>query len=133
MKKHLILFVLLVSVSFVYAQGFQYRGGTGREYNLAEIVIGLLALYLITYGLTRTKYLSLAGQRKIWNILLTISFLVTGTTGFLIAVRQDLGWDFSLIPAQSFWHIEFGIAMIVIAVFHALWHWKYYLGLFRKK
>jgi len=126
MKNSFGFLVLVLASSTAYAQG------PGRQYNLVPIAIGLFALYLFTYGLTKTKHLSLAGQRKIWNILLTISFAVVGLTGLLTTLRLDLRWNVSL-PDSFFWHVEFGLAMIVIAVFHALWHWRYYLALIKKK
>ncbi|MCQ2280911.1 MAG: hypothetical protein MJZ49_08970, partial [Bacteroidales bacterium] len=74
-----------------------------------------------------------ATHRKVWNIALTVTFLVSCLLGTLLAIFIHHGY----YPASyiDFLHIHvwFGIAMTIIAVFHLLWHLNYYKALFRSK
>lgn len=98
----------------------------------------LSAVLLIVYFLS--DYLSRRGillsgytHRRIWNVLLFFSFIAAGLTGILLILRLDLRWDIPFIRDVTFWHVETGLAMTIIALFHLAWHWKYYLSMLRGK
>jgi spermidine synthase len=99
------------------------------------ILIGLIiiGLYSFTWILTKFKKIKLANHRKLWNILLLVSFLVSGILGLILAIFID--YKISIAWYRSFlWlHVEFGIVMGAIAVFHFFWHIKYYLRIFARK
>ena len=97
-------------------------------YNLPIIAGALLAAYAASLLLSRQgKYLTIALHRKIWNALLVLSFAITALSAIFYLLMLD--YNANLLPRQidvSFWHTEFGIAFIIIAVFHALWHIPYF-------
>ena len=97
-------------------------------YNLPIIAGALLALYAASLLLSRQgKHLTIALHRKIWNALLALSFAITALSAILYLLALD--YNAYVVPRQidvSFWHTEFGIAFILIAVFHALWHIPYF-------
>lgn len=105
-------------------------------YNVVPISAGLVAIYLVSWGLTKAGKLAVATHRKLWNALLLITFSVAAVSAMLIAVRADLGLRIITFE-NSFWHGQFGVAAIMIAAFHALWHISYFqayfAGLFKKK
>jgi hypothetical protein len=103
------------------------------EYNLIPLSAATIFLYLASLLLSRAKKISLLTHRRIWNVVLLLSFIVCGLTGILIVVRLDLRWDIPYMALISFWHTETGIIMTIVSVFHALWHWKYYLALVIKR
>ena len=104
------------------------------EYNLISISAGLLLIYFLSSYLSRKGILfSALTHRKIWNILLLINFLAAGVTGLLLVLRLDLRWEIPFIRDVTFWHVETGIAMTIIAFFHCAWHSKYYLAMLRAK
>ncbi len=99
------------------------------------ILIGLIiiGLYSLTWALAKFKKIKLVSHRKLWNILLLLSFLVSGLLGILLAVLLDLNLSIAWYRSFLWLHVEFGIVMGVIAVFHFLWHSRYYLKIFSRK
>ena len=105
----------------------------GRIYHLLPISLFLTSLYLISHFLSKKKIISIADHRKIWNILLLISFLISAILGILLVVKINFGTVIPLPFNTLFWHVEIGIAMTAISVFHILWHWAYFKNMFKIK
>jgi hypothetical protein len=104
------------------------------EYNFIPICAGLLFLYLVSDYLSRRGILlGVCDNRRIWNVLLFFTFFAAGITGILIALRLDQRWDIPYIRDLTFWHVETGISMTLIAFFHCAWHWKYYLTMIKRQ
>lgn len=100
------------------------------EYNFILISAVLLIVYFLSDYLSRRGIL-LSGytHRRIWNVLLFFTFLAAGITGILLTLRLDLRWEIPFIKDVTYWHVETGLAMTIIAFFHLAWHWKYYLSM----
>ena len=91
-----------------------------ERYNLVEIIIITSILYFTSFLLLRKKRIVL--HKKIWNILLLLSFLASAVTAIVFLFNPS--------PQVTFNHIETGLVMILISVFHTLEHipyWKSYL------
>ena len=114
-------------------QGVVTGKESGRIYHLLPIPLFLVILYFITFVLSKKKIISVVNHRKIWNILLVIAFLISGILGILLIVKINFSTEISLPLNILFWHVEFGIAMFAISIFHILWHWTYFKNLFRIK
>lgn len=97
-----------------------------RKYIFFPVAIFLIILYTITHILSRKNIISVVNHRKFWNILLLITFLGVGLSGIFLVLRINFGlnirWPFNLL----YWHVEIGLAMTLISIFHTLWHWPYY-------
>ena len=102
-------------------------------YPVYLILGGTLLLYLISFILVKANAWSKSTHRKIWNVTLTATFLVSCLLGLLLAIfiRHDYFPDCYRDILSI--HVWFGIAMTIIACFHALWHLNYYKTLFQKK
>ena len=98
------------------------------SYNILSISAALVAVYLASLFLSRQgKYLSVLLHRKIWNALLVTTFILTSLSAVFYLLMLEYNLD--LLPQQidaSFWHIEFGLAFVLIGIFHALWHIPYF-------
>ena len=96
--------------------------------NIILISAVLLAVYLVSLYLSRQgKYLNVLLHRKIWNALLIASFILTALTAIFYLL--SLEYNLNIIPQQIdlyFWHMEFGLAFVMIGAFHALWHIPYF-------
>lgn len=103
-----------------------------KTYYFGLISIILTLIYLVSFTLSKLKKISVASHRQTWNILLLITFLVSGLLGLLLTIRIQYGINFQLPFNMLFWHVEAGIAMTLISIFHILWHLPYYLNIFRK-
>lgn len=95
-------------------------------YPMQIIVFPLVFLYLLGLYLVKKNKLNLASHRKFWNILLLITFLVSGIMGLLLVYRINTGNIIQLPFNILYWHVEFGIAMAIISIFHISWHLNYY-------
>ncbi len=102
------------------------------KYLLFPIVIIILILYFSTFLLSNFNLIRKKTHRQIWNNLLLVTFLVTAILGLLLAIQVNYKLKIPLIKELLVWHVDFGIGMTLIAVFHFSWHWNYYLNMFRK-
>ena len=100
-------------------------------YHLLPISLVLILLYFITHILSKKKIVSIVSHRKIWNVLLLVTLLVSGILGILLVIKINFGIAIPLPFNILFWHVEIGIAMFVISIFHTLWHWAYFKNLFK--
>jgi hypothetical protein len=104
-----------------------------KKYNLLLISMISILLYLVSYFLSKAKKISPVFHKKFWNFSLLIGFLGAGFSGLFLVLNleYDLNilWPFNLL----FWHVETGIIMTIISIFHLLWHWSYFKSYLRIK
>jgi hypothetical protein len=103
------------------------------DYNFLEIFFVSLLIYFSGKFLARKLEISSCKEKKFWNIFLLISFISSAGTGMILVFIRDYDWFKSINFNFLFWHVEFSIVMTLLGIFHALWHLKYYLLIFRKK
>lgn len=103
------------------------------DYNLIEISFLTLLFYLGGKWLAARFKISAAKEKKFWNILLLVSFIVSAGTGFILVLIRDFDWFRFVRFNFLFWHVEYSIVMGFIGIFHALWHVKYYGKIFSKR
>lgn len=106
---------------------------TKPRYNIILLSSLSIGFYILTFALYKFKVISKKNHRRIWNVLLLITFLVTGLIGLFLVIQIN----YLLFPEHYFtflkWHVDFGIAMALISFFHVSWHLKYYKNIFYKK
>lgn len=102
-----------------------------KDYYLKQITLVLLIGYGVTFLLTKLGKISTFIHRKIWNVFLTLSFLITAILGIILILRLSYG----LMPNPPFdmlfWHVETAIIFTIISIFHITWHFPYYKRLFK--
>jgi hypothetical protein len=103
-------------------------GGPPRYY-LSPVAIAILLVYGVSFTLYRTKRLRVATHRKIWNVMLLATFLLCGLLGLVLAVGVTRNPPLELPTWLLVWHVETGIAMCFISLFHVGWHLKYYVAM----
>jgi hypothetical protein len=104
-----------------------------RTYKFFVILFSLLILYLISSFLVKAKSITLLTHRRIWNVLLLISFLVSAIFGIMLVLAINFGWFIPIYSFILYWHVEFGSAMAIITIFHIAWHWRYFTCMFQKR
>ena len=102
-------------------------------YHVYLILGGTLLMYLISFILVKTNQWTKVTHRKVWNVALTITFLVSCLLGLLLAIFIHHGYRPECYITLLKLHVWFGIAMTVIAFFHALWHLNYFKTIFQKR
>lgn len=103
-----------------------------KQYNFFPITIALLVLYLFSFVLSRFKVIGYVLHKKIWNWLLLGFFVASALLGSLLAIRISNGIIVQLPFNILYWHVEAGIAMTVISIFHIVWHWKYFTAIIKR-
>jgi hypothetical protein len=101
------------------------------HYLVSPIALGFLLIYGLSFFLYKTKRIRVATHRKIWNVLLLATFLITGIFGVLLAIQLDYTLPFTIPINMLFWHVEAGIVMTFISLFHMGWHFNYYRNMLR--
>jgi hypothetical protein len=104
-----------------------------KPYVFWPLVIPFVAIYIASFFMAKRKIFSMTLHKKIWNIILFTSFFISAVLGVLLVIRLNYGWTIPLPFNMLYWHVEAGIAMFFVAVFHILWHMDYFKGVFRKK
>lgn len=110
----------------------QKKSRFDTPYHLISISGGLILIYIITLILINKKIITRATHQKIWNSLLAITFLVSGLLGLLLVFFINYNYIPSYYMDIKVIHVEFGIGMAIICIFHLLWHLKYYKAIFKK-
>ena len=103
-----------------------------RIYHLLPISIIFVILYFITFILSKKKIISAVIHKKIWNILLLISFLISGMLGILLIIRINFSTIIILPFNVLFWHVEIGTIMFIVCILHIIERWHYFKNLFKK-
>jgi hypothetical protein len=99
-------------------------------YSFIPVVLLVVGLYIASYLLSRFRVLRLSDHHRIWNLLLILTFIISCGLGLVLqwenAYDVKLVWPFNI----KYWHVEISLAMSIIAVCHASWHWRYLLKIF---
>jgi len=95
-------------------------------YHVIGTGLAATILYLISYFFCRAGYYTLKFHRKIWNIALAISFVLTAAAGLFLALQVSYKWDIPYIKQVLKIHVESGIGMAFTAIFHFIWHLSYF-------
>ncbi len=102
-------------------------------YLIIPLSVLFILIYLICLMLVRLDVIPLNQHRRFWNFLLLITFLITATLGLLIAIQINYKLEWPLVKTLLGWHVNFGISMSLVAIFHLMWHLRYYSNIFKKE
>jgi len=100
-------------------------------YPLFPIAILVILFYSLSFVFSRMGLVDKAIHRKFWNVLLLITFLVTGLIGLLMVVKINYKLNMPFYEQLVGYHVEFGIGMAIIGFFHFWWHLSYYFHLLK--
>jgi hypothetical protein len=64
-------------------------------------------------------------------VILLVACLVSVLLGLILTFNLDFDTNITLPFNMLFWHVEAGIAMSVIAIFHIVWHWRYFVKILK--
>jgi spermidine synthase len=90
-------------------------------------------LYFISYFFYRSRFYSLQFHRKLWNVILATTFILTALAGIFLALQITYKWNIPVIKTILRWHVELGTCMAFTGIFHFLWHISYFTKIFRKQ
>jgi hypothetical protein len=128
MKRAIFVSIILIMVLADVVSAQEPTTDFRKVYSLFEIASLLIAAYVITSLLVIKKKISRDLHRKIWNTALLISFLVVGVLGILLILRINYGWALFQHFFMLYYHVEAGVAMVVITLLHV--YGRYFSCLF---
>jgi hypothetical protein len=97
-----------------------------QNHYIILIVLLSTILYTSTWILSKKEKISPILHKKIWNWLLLVVFVPTLITSLLWLFRIEWGIIIRVPFNIEYWHIIFGMIMIMISIFHIIWHINYY-------
>lgn len=98
-----------------------------NSYNFLLISCLVLIPYFISLVLIKKGKFELYRQRRFWNIVLLISFLISGILGLVLAFSIDQKLSVEWYQPMLWWHVETGIVMGIVSIIHTFWHLKYFV------
>ena len=93
-------------------------------YDILIPSIPVLGGYLLTYALYRGGLIRKALHVNVWNFIIGLAFLISAGAGFLLMVLMEMGIALPISPELLYWHVEFGITLALVTVFHFHIYWK---------
>jgi len=99
------------------------------SYYFLPVALVTLALYGLSWILSARKKLKTLTHRKIWNVVLAFTMAGSALLGLVRILIKDYNWDINLPFNVIFWHVEISIVLAVVALFHIIWHWRYFTRL----
>lgn len=87
-------------------------------YDLILPSIPFIAGYLVTYLLYKKRLIKKSIHVNIWNFIIGIAFLICAGGGFLLLILLELGITLPINFGLMYWHVELGITLALVAVFH---------------
>jgi hypothetical protein len=108
------------------------KKNNNSPYHLFPVSILIGLAYIISMILSKVKWIRKASHRKFWNIVLLVSFLITGLLGLFLVVQINYDLPIKNLTPYYVLHVDVGIVMAIISVIHFYWHLKYYLSVFKK-
>ncbi len=102
------------------------KSQTPKPYRLITITLITLITYLSTFLMVKFNWIKRTLHRKIWNTLLLICFLLSCVLGLILVIQLNYNVLKDIYLLNLKLHVEFGIAMALIAIIHIFWHIKYF-------
>ena len=63
--------------------------------------------------------------------MLLVSMIVSALLGVFLILAIDFNIKIALPFDMLFWHVEAGIALGIVGIFHIFWHWRYFAKLIK--
>jgi len=108
------------------------NGAESRQsYYLLPITLIPSLFYIVTHVMNKRRIIKLKSHKKLWNMIITVSFLVTGITGMELTLFINFGIHSPLNQTITFWHAIAAIVMVVTTFFHVHMYWKPFKNSFK--
>jgi len=104
---------------------------SGYSYYFVPILLVTAILYALTWFMSARKVIKTLLHRKIWNVVLLVTMLVSSVLGLFLILSIDFNINITLPFNLLFWHVEAGIALGIVGIFHIGWHWRYFAKMLR--
>jgi hypothetical protein len=93
-------------------------------YDMIISTLPFIGGYLFTYSLYRMNLIKKALHINIWNLIIGLAFLISAGAGFVLLLLMEFGVALPISPQLLYWHVELGISLALVTVFHFHTYWK---------
>ncbi|WP_414470495.1 hypothetical protein [Methanobacterium sp. ACI-7] len=93
-------------------------------YEFIAISLLIIIIYLITYVLHKEDVTTKSMHMKIWNLIILLSCLILIILSIIITFIIEYSFSTPLSSDILFWHVEFGIALVPVAIIHIYFYRK---------
>jgi len=101
-------------------------------YPFIDLGLITIILYFATWFYSREKIIQPMLHKRIWNSILLITFLASGLTGLWLAMKINYGFSWNLPFNVLYIHVETGIVMALVSIFHFIERFWFYKNFFKK-
>ncbi len=99
-------------------------------YDILLPVIPVLLGYLLTFIMYKMRVIKKSLYMNIWNLILLITLFISGLAGFILLILLDMGVSVGISPQLLYWHVEFGMTVVFVAIFHFYIYRKSFKSMF---
>jgi len=93
-------------------------------YDIIMPTLPFIGGYLFTYSLYRLNLIKKAMHINLWNLIILLTFIVSGGAGFILLILLELGVSLPISPQLLYWHVELGLTLALVTIFHLHTYWK---------
>jgi len=93
-------------------------------YDMILPIIPFIGGYLLTYSLYKRGVIRKSVHISLWNLILLLAFLISGGAGFILTILLEFGISLPVNQPFLFWHVELGVTLVLVTVFHLHTYWK---------
>ena len=93
-------------------------------YDILIASLPVIGCYFYTYALYKIGLIRKTLHVNFWNFIIGLAFLVSGGAGFLLLILIDMGIVTPITPQLLYGHVEVGITLAIVTVFHFHCYWK---------
>lgn len=100
-------------------------------YHVISTGLTVAILYLISFIFYTIGFYSRLHHRKLWNIILAVSFIFTAFAGLFLALQINYKWNIPFIKTILKWHVECGAGLAFTGLIHFFAHLPYFGKIFK--
>ena len=93
-------------------------------YDMIIPAVPFIGGYLLTYGLYKFNIIKKSLHVNIWNMIIGLAFLISGGAGFILLILLEMGIVSPLNSPLLYWHVELGVSLVLVTIFHFHTYWK---------
>ncbi|AUB56285.1 MULTISPECIES: hypothetical protein [Methanobacterium] len=93
-------------------------------YDIILPAIPFIGGYALTYSLYKMNLIKRSIHINLWNLIILLSFIISGGAGFLLLIFMELGIKLPINQPLLYWHVELGVTLALVTIFHFHIYWK---------
>jgi hypothetical protein len=93
-------------------------------YDMLLPAIPIILGYLGSYSFYKAGFIKKSFHINLWNLIIGLTFLISGGAGFILMILLETGLKLPLSIQMLYWHVEVGVTLVLVTVFHFHTYWK---------